>query len=104
MRAGLLKERVAFLRAEEKETASGYVQKDFHTVYRCRAYRRKLAATDGVDAMEDFITQTVMLQVRRHPLMEGCDRVEYQGRAYKLVLADLQTDNTLILTCKLINE
>ena len=104
MRAGLLKEKVAFLRAEEIETPSGYMQQEWSVARRCRAWRRKLSAADGVDAMEDFTGQTLVLQVRHHPVIAECGRVEYQGRDYKLVLADRQPDNTVVLTCKLINE
>lgn len=107
MRAGLLTEVLVFLEPTEKRGLSGAVSKEFKEVFRCRGDRRKMsliADKDGVNAMEQFIGNTIVFQVRRYPIIKSSMRVEYLGSTYEIKMIDPQQDNTLLLTLNRINN
>lgn len=106
MRAGALDEPVVFKRLVEAQSASGAVTKVYRSYYPTRAARRKLSAVvgNGLNASEDFIGSTIVLQVRIHPCIKDDQRVEYMGNDYKINLIDKQGDGTYLLTCQKINK
>ncbi len=106
MRAGLLTERLVFKELVQEKSATGAIRKEYKPVLTCRAYRKKLSAVvdrDGVNAMEQFIGQMIVFQVRYYPVIKESQRVEYQGRDYEIKLLDRQRDNTYVITVEKLN-
>lgn len=100
MKAGLLREWLVFKAPEETRSPSGAVKKEYVEVFRCRANRRKMSVLAGeVSAMEQFIGHTIIMQVRRYPLIKENLRVSYNGNEYSIKMINPQMgDNTLLLT------
>lgn len=102
MRAGLLREMLIFKSPVETRSPTGAIKKEYEEVFRCRASRRKMtliADKDGVSAMEQFIGQTLVFQVRNYPTIKENQHVEYNSKEYNLKMITPQlNDNSLILT------
>lgn len=107
MRAGALREILIFKSPVETKSDTGAVKKEYKEVFRCKAYRRKMSLIvdrDGVSAMEQFIGNTLVFQVRNYPLIKENQRVSYNGGEYLLKLINPQmNDNTLVLTLEKID-
>ena len=52
----------------------------------------------GVSAMEEFISGTVVVQVRGNSLINDKQRFDFKGYRYRITLIDPQDDNTLVIT------
>jgi len=105
MRAGLLRETVAFSHLTKTQSTSGAPKTEYvhHLTTRCQ--KRKLSAVAGnVNASEIFDGNTVVLQVRYNPSILETDRVAYAGRMYSINLLDRQVDNTYLITLIKINS
>lgn len=104
MRAGLLRHGILdFQELQTTKSPSGATKKDYVSILKARANKRKLTAVvdrDGVNASEQFIGNMLVMQVRYNPLIKENMRVMYQSRAYSIQLLDLQRDNTYLITLK----
>lgn len=106
MRAGLLREFVEFLELTEIKSNSGFAKKEYVSFLSTRCSRRKLSASmgDGLNANEEFIANTVVIQVRYNSLIEESNRIKYNGKMYKIILLDKQLqDNSYLITMTKIN-
>lgn len=101
MRAGLLKEFITFSELREIRSASGAMKREYAEVLRTRCCRKKLTAAygNGLNASEEFIANTIILQARCNALINERQRITYQGKGYKIILLDKQPDNTYLITC-----
>ena len=107
MRAGLLKERICISKPVEEQKKSGFVKKEFVDYMSCKAWRKRQTASpgDGINAKEEFIENTIILQIRFDPRIKETHRIAYRCNKYDIVLLDFQIqDNTYIVTAKKINE
>lgn len=106
MRAGLLKDKVVFQKLVEIRTETGAVEKSYVDDVITRAWRKKLSANvgSGMDAYEEYIANTLILQVRKNNKITELHRVSYKGKLYKIVVIDEQSDNTYLITMRKINE
>lgn len=100
MRAGLLRETLIFKELKEVRSSSGFVKEEYVPILTCKTYKKKLSSVigDGVNAMEKFIGNTIVFQVRYYPVIKEDQRVEYQGKNYSITLLDRQRDNTYLIT------
>lgn len=100
MRAGLLRETLIFKELKEVRSPTGFVKKEYVPALTCKAYKKKLSSVigDGVSAMEQFIGNTIVFQVRYYPVIKENQKVEYQGQDYSITLLDRQLDNTYLIT------
>lgn len=107
MRAGLLREILVFEEPEEEKTPSGFVKKNWKPVFTCKAYKKKQAAvkSDDINAMEEFIENTVTFQTYRYPRITESQRIRWSGKLYRITLVDPQvSDNSYLITCTKIND
>ena len=107
MRAGLLRDVAVFKQPQKVVTDTGAVSKEYVTVLRCRAYKKRFATMtdkDRVDAKEEFYGHTGVIQVRYNPIIREEQIVEFRGALYKVAMLDRQTDNTLVINLNRINE
>lgn len=107
MRAGLLRELIVFEEPRAEKTPSGFVRKEWGTVFTCKAYKKKQAAqkTDDVNALEEFGEQTIVFQTYRYPQISETQRIRWNGKLYRITLLDPQTaDNSYLITCIKIND
>lgn len=106
MRAGLLREIVTFVGLAEITSGSGFVKKVPSDLLTCKAYKRKankLGTT--VNAHEEFLGDTITLQVRSNPLINDSLQVRYNGQMYKIRMIDKDIrDNTLSITLEKLNQ
>lgn len=107
MRAGLLREILVFEELKAVTSPSGAVSKCYVKVYTCKGYKKKLSFirdADGMNAREEFIENTLVFQVRYHPVINEKQRVLYQGQYYSITLLDWQRfDNTYLVTLSKMN-
>lgn len=107
MRAGLLRDIAVFKQPQKVVSDTGAVRKEYVTVLRCRAYKKRFSTMtdkDRVDAKEEFYGHTGVIQVRYNPVIKEEQIVEFRGELYKIVFLDRQTDNTLLVNLNRINE
>lgn len=102
MRAGLLRHEILdFQELQSTKSPSGATKKEYVSILKTRANRRKLTAVvnrDGVNASEQFIGNMIVVQVRFNPLIKENMRVIYQSKTYSIQLLDKQPDNTYLIT------
>lgn len=101
MRAGLLTERISLYEYQKKESDSGFETKEWVKLRDIKAYRKKLRALvgDGVNANEEFISNTIVFQIRAYSFINENLRVEYNGVTYKIILLEKNPDNSYLMTC-----
>lgn len=107
MRAGLLRDVAVFKQPQKVVTDTGAVRKEYVTVLRCRAYKKRFSNVtdkDKIDAKEEFYGHFGVIQVRYNPIIRGEQIVEFRGELYKIILLDRQPDNTLLVNLNRINE
>lgn len=107
MRAGLLKETVTVLELQKTiSETTGAEKKQYVERCKIKANRRKLSASigDGLNANEEFIEKTLVLQVRKYSFLKDGIKIKYRDHLYRVVLLDLQADNTYLITCSKENE
>lgn len=107
MRAGLLRDVAVFKQPQKVASDTGAVRKEYVTVLRCRAYKKRLSNVtdkDKVDAKEVFYGHDAVIQVRYNPIIREEQIVEFRGALYKVAMLDRQTDNTLVINLNRINE
>lgn len=106
MRAGLLTETIDIYDLQTTISATGAVTKEYVKTYTIKAHRKKLSASvgNGINASEEFIGNSLVLQVRNYPFINENIRIKYGGNFFKVILLDLQNDNTYLITCSKNNE
>ena len=104
IQAGKLKERLIFRELQTTTTETGFQSKEYVKVYQCRGEKLKLSVVaEDINAMEEFLADTVIMKVRYNPVITENCRVEWQGRTYDIRLLDHQTDNSFLITLKRVN-
>lgn len=105
MRAGLLKERVEFISISTTQSQSGAMTRSEQSVLVTRCYRLKMQGGLASVAYEDFVTSTVVIQVRQNPLIKEDQTFIYQNKQYQIENIDLRVDDrTLVITGKKKNK
>lgn len=104
MRAGLLREVAVFKHQATTTGPSGAQKKEWVDYLTTKAYRKKLSSTAGINVSEQFISSTVILQVRHNAAIVETDRVVYNGKTFSIVTLDRQIDNTILLTLSKVNN
>lgn len=106
MRAGLLKETISIHELRKTTSDSGAKNTEFVETHKIKAYRKKLSASvgNGVNASEEFISNTLVFQVRKYKFLNESVRIKYGINFYRIISLDLQADNTYLITCSKINE
>ena len=105
MQAGLLKYPITFLQLIMAKDWSGAVNKTWQTALATKCARRRLTTKGlGIDAMEEFIAGTVVVQVRNNPSINDKQRFDFGNYMYRITLIELQDDNTLIITGTRLND
>lgn len=104
MNAGSLRHEILdFQELQTTKSPSGATKKEYVSILKTRASKRKLTAVvekDGVNASEQFIGNMIVVQVRFNPLIKENMRVIYHSRTYSIQLLDKQPDNTYLITLK----
>lgn len=106
MRAGQLTDRIHILELQSTTNETGAVEKKYVETHSIKANRRKLSASvgKGINASEEFIANTLVLQVRKYSFLNEDMHIRYHNKIYKVILLDVQADNSVILTCSKVNE
>lgn len=106
MRAGLLNETISIHELRKTTSESGAVTKEYVETHKIKVYRKKLSASvgNGVNASEEFISNTLVFQVRKYRFLNENARIKYGINFYKIILLDLQADNTYLITCSKVNK
>lgn len=106
MRAGLLNETISILEVQITRNETGGEEKNFIETHKIKAYRKKLSASvgSGVNASEEFVSNTLVFQVRKYAFLNEDIYIRYRMNLYKVILLDLQSDNTYLITCTKENE
>lgn len=106
MRAALLTEIIHIHKLQKTTSDSGAVTKEYIETHKIKANRKKLSASvgDGVNANEEFIGNTLVFQTRKYSFLNEDMRIKYGNHFYKILLLDIQSDNTCFITCSKINE
>lgn len=103
IRAGSLKETLIFEALTKEKTPSGAISKEYKEVFRCRAYRKRQSIVVGDEnAMEQFIGQMTVMQVRKYPQIDYSCRVKWAGCTWEIKMIEPR-DNELTLTLKKLN-
>lgn len=105
MIAGQLTERIYILEEHVTENETGNDQFTYIENQTIKARKRKLSASvgKGVNASEEFIANTLVLEVRKYSFLNEKMRVRYGDKTYKVILFDEQPGNSIILTLSKIN-
>ena len=106
MRAGLLTETIEILQLQVTTSVSGAQKREFVPTHTIKAYRKKLAASvgNGINASEEFISNTLVFQVRKYRFINENMRIRYQSNIFKVILLDPQRDGTCLITFSKVNE
>lgn len=106
MRAGLLTETIHILELKKTISESGAEKREYVETHKIKANRKKLSASigDGVNANEEFISNTLIFQARKYSFLNENIRIKYGIHFYKVILLDPQSDNSYLLTCIKVNE
>lgn len=105
MQAGLLIDKVTFYSIEDVRDEFGGVAKTSEEILVTKCYRRKLNTGGmGVNAIEEFISGTIVLQVRKNALIQDTQHFSYGNYKYKITLIDRQRDGTLLITGTRLND
>jgi head-tail adaptor len=106
MRAGLLTESIHILELQKTTSETGAEKREYVETHKIKAYRKKLSASvgDGVNANEEFISNTLVFQVRKYSFLNENVHIKYGINLYKVILLDSQSDNSYLMTCSKVNE
>ena len=107
MRAGLLNDTVIHVLELQKTTnETGGVEKKYVEAHTIGAHIKKLSASvgDGVNASEEFISNTLVFQVRKYSFLNEDTRIKYRDKFYDVILLDPQRDRSYLMTCSKVNE
>jgi len=106
MRAALLTETIHILELQKTISETGAEKREYVETHKIKAYRKKLSASvgNGVSANEEFISNTLVFQVRKYSFLNENSRIKYGINFYKIILLDPQSDNTYLMTCSKANE
>lgn len=104
MRAGLLRYTLVFEEPIEIRSDFGSISKEYKEVFRCRAIRKKqtLLSKEEENAYEQFVYQTVIMQVRRYHKIKYGLRVRYADCYWDIKMIE-PNGNELTLTLKKID-
>lgn len=107
MRAGSLKYVATFKELRTVKSPTGAVSKEYIPVFRCRAAKKKFSNVtdkDKVEANEEFYGHFGVIQVRYSPKINDMQIVEFRGQDYKIILLDIQPDNTYLVNVNKLNR
>lgn len=105
MRAGLLRETIHIHTPQVVINETGEKFRDYVESYKIKAFRKKLSASvgKGINASEEFIGNTLVFQTRKYSFLNEDIRIKYHDKFYKVILLDIQLDNSYLITCSYIN-
>lgn len=106
MRAGLLNETISILQLTTTTSPSGAKKKEYQETHKIKAFKRKLMASlgNGVNASEEFIENTIVLQIRKYSFINDKVRIKHKGNTYSIKLIDNGDKNSYIITCRKVND
>ncbi len=106
MRAALLTETIHIHELQKSTSETGEEIKVYNETHKIKAYRKKLSASvgNGINASEEFIGNTLVFQTRKYSFINEDVRIKYRNNFYKVILIDLQNDNSYLITCSKVNE
>ena len=109
MRAGLLTETIHILELQKTTSDTGAEKREYIETHKIKAYRKKLSASlgTGVNASEEFISNTLVFQVRKYSFLNEDIRLKYRNNTYRIILIDPQDhpiNNTYLITCSKVNK
>lgn len=107
MRTGALNETISLLSLREIKDETGGVAREYVCTHTIHVERRNLSAVlgNGVNAMEEFIGNTVVFHTWKYSFLNESMRVKYNDTLFSIVLIDPQPDKkSCLITCKKINE
>jgi len=105
MRAGLLRDVAVFSKLVITTSVSGAKKRSYEDYLTTRCCKKKLSSAlgNGVNIHEEFIANSLVIQVRYNPLIISTDRVLYNGTLFSVTLLDRQVDNTYLVTLTKVN-
>ena len=104
MRAGLLKETIHIMELQKTTSVTGAEKREYVETHKIKANRKKLSALVGDGVNEEFISNTLVFQVRKYSFLNENIRIKYGNHMYKVILIDPQSDNSYLITCSKVNE
>ena len=106
MRAGLLRETIHIYTPQVVINETGEKFSDYIESYKIKAFRKKLSTSvgKGINASEEFIGNTLVFQTRKYSFLNEDVRIRYHDKFYKVILLDIQLDNSYLITCTYINR
>ena len=105
MRAGLLREKVSFYGEVRVQNSAGELVKTSQLLLSTLCYRIKKQGGLLIDASEEFITSTVIIQIRKRAVIKEGMLFRYQGKDYRIMNLDDQIgDQTTIISGKKMNK
>ena len=106
MRAGLLTESIGILEMQKTTSDTGAERREYVERCKIKAYRRRLSAVvgSGINASEEFISNTLVFQVRKYSFLNENIRIKYRDNTYRITLIEPQRDNTYVVTTSKVNE
>lgn len=104
MKAGLLTERLTIEMYVESQSESGFVKKEYKPIATLRAYKRKKSFNEKIQAFEDITSGSAVFQMRKNPYTKEGNFVTHDGKRYKIIDVEGNSDSTITITCKRIDE
>lgn len=104
MRAGLLREKVSFYAETRVQNSAGELVKTSQMVLATLCYRMKKQGGLLLNASEEFITSTVIIQIRKRAVIKEGMLFRYQNKDYRIENIDEISDQTQIITGKKVNK
>lgn len=104
MKAGLLTEKLIIEMYVETQSDSGFVKKDYKPIATLRAYKRKKSFNEKIQAFEDITSGSAVFQMRKNPYTKEGYFVTHDSKRYKIIDIDSNSDSTINITCKRVDE
>lgn len=105
MRAGLMRDRVTFLRQVKKETAYSNAVPCYEACFTTWAEVRHSSGNRSIEANEITNPFTVKIMVRYYHLVEYGMIIRYEGRSYRILdINQERSKNCITITAEVINE
>ena len=107
MRAGKLKHIIDLVTERRTQSASGFVSVQKVVLMRCRAHIVKWLPSydkDGISAREQFDGETITFQIRDCRAVQEATSIVYKEQSFHISLSQPAAGNTVLITCKKLNQ
>ena len=105
MQAGLLKYPIEFFEFSATKDWSGSIKKEWSSVPKTKCARKRVSPGGmQINALSEFITSTVLLQVRYNKKIKDTQRFHFNGYRYRIILTERMTDDTIVITGTRLND